>query len=87
MYRSDSCLERCRALNKLHRNFLVFMFLAEGHNILHYPRSLNTAQAGLPGGSSFCDFSLSQFASSAHPPLLSPSSGTFVSILLHLLLD
>lgn len=51
MYGSDSCLERCRALNKLHRNFLVFMLLSEGHNILHYPRSLNVAQAELPGGS------------------------------------
>lgn len=62
MYGSDSCLERCRALNKLHRNFLVFIFLTKGHNILYYPHSLKTAQARLPEGSHrICDIlSLSQ---------------------------
>lgn len=77
MYGSDSCLERCRALNKLHRNFLVFMLPSEGHNILHYPRSLTIAQAGLPGGSHkhLRSISLSRFPSS-HSSLLSPGSET-----------
>lgn len=32
----DSCLERCRASDKLHGNFVVCMFLAEEHGILHH---------------------------------------------------
>lgn len=31
MHGGDSCLERCRASDKLHRNFVVCMFLAEEH--------------------------------------------------------
>lgn len=31
----DSCLERCRASNKSHRNFAACMFLTEEHGMLH----------------------------------------------------
>lgn len=50
MYGPDSCLQRCRALNKLPGNFLVSMLLTEGRDYLLGPRRLKPAQAAPPGG-------------------------------------
>lgn len=48
MYGPDSCSQRCRALNKLHRNFLVSMLLAGGRDISPHPRGLDPARAEPP---------------------------------------
>lgn len=35
MHSGDSCLERCGASDKLHRNFVVCMFFTKEHGRLH----------------------------------------------------